>query len=289
MCEDKFAEFDKSKNDQDKDKISSLNPSWRCFYDVYDYNNVELNIHPIEISYKLFEEPLMEEIEMDDDELLCPWDLEEGNTIEFKGREKKIGQGTFIEPHSFAFAKRDRYDEGETLKLAFSFDKHLYIPTYDEVAAAYYGIESAGEVGGSGEGSTEPEEEATSPRERRRSRSPQRDKEEGDDSASPRRSRSRRQTKEEEEPAEGATSESERPRRERGSSRTKEKENECPVGGHFGHDCNELDECQDCPDNIFDRCMELQDKLKKEAEAKEEVKEPEKEEKSTTRRRKRTK
>lgn len=287
MCEDKFAEFDKAKADQDKDKISSLNPSWRCFYNVYDYNVPERDIHPFEISYKMFEEPLLEEIELDEDELLCPWDLEDGRIIEFKGRDKKFGQWEFIEPHSFSFHKRDPYDEG-VLKDAFSFDKYLYIPTYDEVAAAYYGVENLGEVGG-GE-LDDPTKEGREQQTRRARRSRSQDEEEQE----PRR---QRRTTREPEP-EGQEEEQESPserrsRRARVSAEDKKEEGECPVGGKFGYDCNELDECQDCPDEVFDRCVELQDKLKAEEEKKAQEPddpEPEKEEEKPKRRpRRRTK
>jgi hypothetical protein len=276
MCEDKFAEFDKPKDKQDKDKISSLNASWRCFYNVYDYNVPERDIHPFEISYKLFEEPLLEEIELDEDELLCPWDLEDGRIIEFKGREKKFGQWEFIEPHSFSFHKRDPYDEG-VLKDAFSFDKYLYIPTYDEVAAAYYGVENLGEVGG---GSDAQPEEQQEPRRARRSRSQ-------DDGQEPKRQRKTREPEQGQEEEQESPSERRSRRRARVSAEDKKEEGgECPVGGKFGYDCNELDECQDCPDEVFDKCVELQDKLKVEEEKKAQEPDPEpKEEKEKPQRR----
>jgi len=275
ICDEKKAEWDKPKAEQDKEKVKSLTGSWRDFYNIYDYNLPDLGIHPIEYSYALLEEPMLEELRFFEEEknvdVAEPWAFSDGYTIEFKGRDKKLGQYTFIEPHSFNFFKRgEPYDEEETLEDAFSFDKYLYIPKYDEVAAAYYGMESAGEVQGDYDKEDEEKEETSPPRERRRSRGDRKEEKEEKEPRSRSRSRGRKREEKDDE------DEPKKSRRSRRSSRKEEKEEtggECPVGGRFGTDCNELDECQDCPDEIFDRCVELQEKLKEEPEEKEEKEE----------------
>ncbi len=45
-------------------------------------------------------------------------------------------------------------------------------------------------------------------------------------------------------------------------------ENECPSGGLFGADVNELDDCPDCPQETFDTCCDEKDRLDEEEKAK---------------------
>lgn len=288
MCEEKFAEFDKPKAEQDEKVWRPLMPSWRDFYNIYDYNNPDKDIHPFEISYAHFEDALLQAIELDDDELLCPWDPDDGKIIEFKAKEEKFKSYSYAKPleGSFAFAERDQPYTDEDLERAWSFDKYLYIPKYDELAKAYYGVEDLGEVGRG----TEQEEEQEEERKPTRSRSRQKpaDREEEGESPRSRRSRRTREPEPQEEEEQEAPTPARSRSRSKGSTKKKDEGQECPAGGEFGKDCNELDECQDCPDEIFDKCVELQDKLKTKEEEKENPPEEE-EEKPKKRPRRRTK
>jgi hypothetical protein len=106
MCEQKFAEFDKPKAEQDEKVWRALMASWRCFYNIYDYNNPDKDIHPFEISYAHFEDALLQAIELDEDELLCPWDPDNGKILEFKAKEEQFKGYSYIKPleGSFTFA-----------------------------------------------------------------------------------------------------------------------------------------------------------------------------------------
>jgi hypothetical protein len=274
MCEEKFVEFDKPKGEQDEKVWRPLMPSWRVFYNVYDYNNPDKGIHPFEISYAHFEDALLQAIELDDDELLLPWDPDDGKIIEFKAKEETWQGYQYNKPMegSFNFAERDEPYTDEDMEEAFSFDGYLYIPKYDELAKAYYGVEDLGEVGRDSTPEREEEEEAESPRERRKARGRGRSRREPEEEKPRSRSRGRDRKQEDEEPPPEEDEEQEPPRsRRQRRSKKDELENECPAGGEFGTDCNELDECPDCPDDIFDRCVDLQDQMRQ-AEEKEEKK-----------------
>jgi len=142
ICEEMYAEWDKDQDEQDAKKIQALKPSWRCFYNVYDYDSAGTPVMLWEdISYYLFEEMLQEAIEAEDDGIVTFSDLEMGSSIEFKAREKKLGKNAFNETHSIKFVPREPYDD-TLLKETFSLDAMLIIPTYEEVAKAHLGMES---------------------------------------------------------------------------------------------------------------------------------------------------
>ena len=145
LCEEMYEEWDKDEDEQDAKKIAALKPSWRCFYKVYDYDGEGAPVQLWEdISYYLFEEMLQEAMETEDEGIVTFSDLEMGSSIEFKGREKKLGKNAFVEAHSISFKSRDKYDES-ILKDTFPLDKMLVIPTYEEVAKVHLGMEDNGD------------------------------------------------------------------------------------------------------------------------------------------------
>lgn len=218
LCEEMYSEWDKDEDDQDAKKIQALKPSWRCFYNVYDYDGDGAPVQLWEdFSYFLFEEALQEAMETEQDGVVTFSDLEMGSSIEFKGREKKIGKNKFIETHSIGFKKRDPYDEA-VLKETLPLDGMLIIPTYEQVAKAHLGLE-----------------EDTS-------------KEEDPPKSTYPKTRTRKRFKEE--------------------SKLKETEvdppwDKCPHGKEFGVDCNTIDECGECDEDLFQACAAKQDELKK--------------------------
>lgn len=141
LCEEMYSEWDKDEDDQDAKKIQALKPSWRCFYNVYDYDSDGTPVQLWEdFSYFLFEEALQEAMETEDEGIVTFGDLEMGSSIEFKGREKKLGKNKFIETHSISFKPRDPYDES-ILKDTFPLDAMLVIPSYEQIARAHLGLE----------------------------------------------------------------------------------------------------------------------------------------------------
>lgn len=165
LCEEMYAEWDKDEDEQDAKKIAALKPSWRCFYNVYDYDGEGAPVQLWEdISYYLFEEMLQEAMETEDEGIVTFSDLEMGSSIEFKGREKKLGKNAFVEAYSISFKSRDKYDES-ILKDTFPLDKMLVIPTYEEVAKVHLGMEDDGK-GSEQAPEEEPEQQGTRTRKR---------------------------------------------------------------------------------------------------------------------------
>jgi hypothetical protein len=224
LCEEMYSEWDKDEDDQDTRKIQALKPSWRCFYNVCDYDNNETPIQLWEdFSYFLFEEALQEAMETEDEGIVTFSDLEMGSSIEFKGREKKLGKNKFIETHSISFKPRDAYDES-ILKETFPLDAMLVIPTYEQVAKAHLGLEDGNSV-------------ATESEVQQKTRTRKRFEED------------KTEQKETEKPP----------------------WDECPHGGEFGIDCNAIDECGECDEDLFQACAVKQDEIRKEAEQKTKV------------------
>jgi hypothetical protein len=251
VCEERLAELDK-KEDADEDKIKSLQSSWRCFYNVFDYNDEEKDFQLWEHSYHLFEKLMLEEAEVDEEGIILFSDLEDGRSIEFKGKEKKLGKSTFVEAQAIEFEKRDPYNEDD-IKDVFPLDTMLVIPTYTDVENAFLGLE---EPDGDGKETTKEESKGAGRTRRRRDGDEKEDDKDKDKDTGTRRRRGRTEEK-------------------------KVEEEECPKGGEFGKDCNELDECADCADEIFELCAKMQDKLK---DAKKKVKEDTKRGRGRTRR-----
>jgi hypothetical protein len=226
ICDEMYEEWDKDDDDQDAKKIQDLKPSWRCFYNVYDYDG---GGEPIQLwsdfSYYLFEEALQEAMETEEDGVVTFSDLEMGSSIEFKGREKKIGKNKFIETHSISFKKRDEYPES-ILKQTLPLDAMLIIPTYEQVAKAHLGIND------------DPEE--ASP-------------EQKEESPFLKKTRTRKRFDENKDKSEPEKSEEEEAL----------PWNECPHGKEFGVDCNTIPECEECNEDLFHACATAQDELKK--------------------------
>lgn len=243
VCEDMFSEFQKRKDgsrDFDEKKARSFQPSWRDFYIIYDYDQPEKGFQLWECSYELFEKYLLDELKtaIDEGGMIVPWDLQDGRSVEFKGREKKLGNIAFIEAEGIVFHKRDPYDDSIIDKLP-SLDQALIIPTYEEMRVAHYGLEEGGDK--------EIEEQSETP--------PYVEQEV---------SRSRTKPKEESSSAEVAKEG--RTRKEREPLPTKT--NECPAGGRLGEDCGKIQACKDeaCDQAVYEACLKRHEELSKEGE-----------------------
>lgn len=222
VCEELMEEWDKKKNDQDKDRISELKPSWRCAYNVFDYDDQDAGIQLWDDqSFFLFEDFLLENIDADPDGLSTFWDLEEGQTISYKTRTKKLGDNKFQETNSIDFIEREAYEE-DILEKTHPLDAMVTIPTYDEVANAFLGLEG---------GEEEEEEESRS------RKKPRRIKDEDEEEEKPR--GKKRKTGKDKKKAK------------------KSKKVECPFGHDIGVDLNDSEDCEDCPKRIFKICSDL--------------------------------
>lgn len=162
---------------------------------------------------------------------------DEGKSISFSiettGKE-------FPEYSSHQFVDRDYVIEDEILKAAHCFDEMVHIPTYEEVYELYWGEAPEGDSSST----EEPPEPGETPSGRggRRSSPPAEDKPA---------TRSRRtKTEAKENPPEDDKVEEDS---DDGENADTGEEVECPVGGSFGDDFNEYEECDNCP--VWDKCQ----------------------------------
>jgi len=144
LCEGLFEEWDKDKDKQDDKVINALKPSWRCFYNVFDYDDQEKDIQLWHCAWSNFEEMLMEALEVGEEGLEMFSDPEEGKTVQFLAKEKSIGKNKFNEAHSFTFLKREPYND-DIIDSAVSFDACLVIASYSDIAAMMLHMEDDGE------------------------------------------------------------------------------------------------------------------------------------------------
>ena len=249
-CEDLFREYEKEK--PDKDITNDLKPSWRVWYNTYDYNeeNNPDGVNSVweNVSYYLFEKEILNEAEEGENTILFS-DIEEGKTLEIKGKDKTLGKNSFIEAASVEFKDRDPYDE-DIVKETVSFDALVKFIPYDEFEKIHKGIEDEPTVDQSSETESEKEPDESSSRNRRRRPAKQEEPNKEEDVNPP-------------------------------------WDEKCPDGLVFGEPEMDSDVCKKCADDMFDACIKASDDKKEEVV--EEKKEPAKEEVPPRRRRMRGK
>ena len=135
ICEQMF-ELIKDGYEKNEDQIRRLRPSWRGFYNVIDRTNKKGEILLLETSFYNFEKNLREEIETSDEGKVVYASLNNGKTLKFKGKEKKLGKITFIDVPTFTFLDRDALSSS-ILDDVFALDSALIIPKYEDVKSLY--------------------------------------------------------------------------------------------------------------------------------------------------------
>ncbi len=141
-CEEVGEEYDKDEPNQKT--INALKASWRTWYNIYDYDDEEnsegKNGIWEDVSYYLFENQLLEEQDEGEEKITFS-DFEFGKSIEFKGKEKKLGKNPFTEAQGISFKDRDAYDES-IVEDTISFDALVKICTVDEFTRIHLGLDS---------------------------------------------------------------------------------------------------------------------------------------------------
>lgn len=233
LCDEMFSAYQTG----DKDKAYDLKPSWRTFYNVYDYDDPDKGIQIFDISYYLFESTtkndpqranLIDAMMLDDSGPVPFFDLTEGKIIIAKFKKKTFGKNEFPEIDDIQFEDRSEpYDES-ILSKVFPLDSMLVISTNEEMKNAYYALEE-----------DKTKEDLEPPQEMEQARG---------------RGRVIEQEIKEEGPAPEIT-------REKRTTRNiePEKDNLCPAGKVFGKDFNTGPECEGktpnaCDEETFDRC-----------------------------------
>lgn len=243
ICDEMFDAY----KEGDKNKARGLKPGWRCFYNIYDYDDLDKGIQLFEISYYNFEatsnnDPtrtnLIDSMMLDDKGPVVFYDLEEGNTLALKFKKKLFGKNDFPEILEIKFEDRDPYQK-DILQQVYPLDSMLVIPKPEEVQKAHLDLEGM-------EGEEVPEGQASEQVQPEPSRT---------------RTRSAPVAKTEETKAPEPASTS---RRSRGESAPPAKEPEappwdkdgewgqCPAKKAFGKNCNSGPECEGKGDNACD-------------------------------------
>jgi len=163
-------------------------------------------------------------------------DPDEGKSIAFT-RQGSGARNTQYLGHRFV--ERDYEIPDELLEAAWVLDELIYIPTYEEVYDAYWGEGSA------------PEEEPGELEEEQELIGEEEPEEEEPAEEKPRRVRGRKISKPEPEVEEEQDQEPEN-----------SDEEECPGGGVFGVDTDELEHCEEC--EVWEQCVEEYDRREKE-------------------------
>lgn len=247
-CEELSKEYEKDEKEQSEKKIRDLSPSWRCYYNVYDYSE-ESNPDDEEVlvledvSFNNMEAAILAKADIGEETILYS-DIEMGKTARIKGREEKFGGNSYVRVLNedyVEFVDREPYDESIVEKTV-SWDSLVHIITYEEHRALRIGIDAE---------KTSKEEELKS--------------EMGDDvpmhsTSSGGRRRSGKATE----------NKSQQPE-EKPNSEWKPGDG-CPANLVFGEPDVENKDCKNCPDNIFEACAAEGDSKKEEANAKSEPK-----------------
>jgi hypothetical protein len=211
----------------DAKTLGQLNASLRVAYNVVpkDLKDVRLFI----TSYANFHREMKDKLQVLSDPTkgtIVPADLDEGATVKFRGSKKFFAGKEFLEFKDFEFIDRDPIDE-EILDRAIPLEKLMNVLSYEEIEALFFGNEAIVEE--------EPVEEHN-PVETGYTK-PEEPKEELKFTPPP---------------------EEEAPRRRR---RTQE-ENKCPSGLNFGKDPDTNPVCDDCPEEIYNKCYDMYEQNK---------------------------
>ncbi len=166
-------------------------------------------------------------------------DQDVGKSISFT-RQGKALSTEFI---GIKFVDRDYDISDELLEAAFILDECLFIPTYDEAFAIYWGEEGPEDEGyadavARGHVDGEGKDDKTV-------------KDEDEEKRTPTIRERKRKEKEEPEKIEEAEVEG------------------CPPGGNFGTDIDELDACEECDEEKWKECAQERDRMDEEKKKKE--------------------
>lgn len=268
ICDEMFELYKTGKagNKEDEKKAGSLRPSWRTFYNIYDYNEPDKGIQIFEISYYMFESTskqrpqrinLVDAATLDPSGPVIFFDLQEGKTIVAKFEKRLMGKIDYAEVTDIKFEARDSYGD-DILQRVLPLDSMLIIATADEIRNSHFDLEGISEEVSESEHHEQKEAAPATTSTTTTSRS----------RAGGIQQSVQQPVKQEEKKEEAPTRPSRTPIRT--------DETKCPAGKAFGKDCNSGPECQgktanSCDDETFNKCSEAFMKYK---EVTSETKEP---------------
>ena len=228
----------------DEALLKALKPREREIFNVYDQEDPDKGVQLWDVSYHLFGKHLEEEIREGKPEYAGFSEPEGGFTLKVRATEENMGGNKYMEASRIDFEEREPLDE-KILAKALDLDKILKILPYDELDRIFLELE-------------EPTDKKAEP-EDKEDEAPQRERDHRRRVAEePERKLDIRPAVEERKPAK--ESPKEEPKERKPARRAETKELECPAGGTFGKDCDELDACRTC--EIWEKCLEAQEAAK---------------------------
>lgn len=239
ICEYRMR-LSKSEN-PNEETLKELKPKERVLYNVHDVDGDENNVMLWDVSFHNFTKKLEEEITEGPDEYGdFPNPDESGMVLSVRFSDKTLGKTTFLEASRIDFKERGYELPDELLESALDLDKILKILPYEELERIYLEINDEDNDG---------DTSSSTP--------PAKDKE----VEKPKPEKKETKAKEQEKPSEPEVSEEdkEKARKEavreakRREKEAQESGDECPAGGKFGVDTDNLKACDTCPK--WDACI----------------------------------
>lgn len=260
--------------DVDDAVIKALNPTRRAIYNIWSHDNSKEEAKGVQIwdtSQYLFDSNLSEQAKMKKGGGFIPFPHpDDGKIVSFRRTGMSAMSTKYV---AFSFEDRDEPIPDKILDQAMCLDEMLHIPTYDEVAEAFFSDKKDAAPKDEDEAPpkrkvsqeddeeeapksrrkpvVEEDEEEEKPRARRKEPEPEEEEEEAppkrrsrqveeeDEDAPPPRKRAKVEDDEEEE----------KPRSRKAKVEEEEDDvavNQCPEGFGFGSDFGQYDECDDC-------------------------------------------
>ncbi len=256
----------------DDPEVKALKPTRKSLYNVLPASGELAGEACLwEVSHFLFEKELLEEAENGADEFITFADLEDGRIIVFRATEEVFKKAKYFKYKKFDFETRKPISE-DVADSMIPLDSILVLLSYDAIKNIFEGIETEEE--------DEAEEEVT-PVKRKAKRTPEpieddevpfddgkypadEEEEEEEEEKPVRRAKPKRKVEpapveEDEDEDEEEEEEKPKPARRKARATPAAKGPQCPVKqGIFGKSCNELAECADCDDDLYDACEAAQ-------------------------------
>jgi hypothetical protein len=265
-----ICEYQKELFESDKTAAIALYPKPRMLYVVIpiDSDKHEQIPHVWDMSERLFQDILSEELQVDEENEIFP-DLEEGKTLEISFKWKSIGDGkAFPEARSIKFEDRDAYDE-KILNEVPNLDEVLNVLSYDELHAKFFELdedvkpeedqEEDEKIKIKGNNAkNQPLTRRTAKKEEDLNSNEDKDNEEGTND----KSKLKRQTKTTK-PIENKINKTNSEPKEKSSMRRETSGANCPNGLKFGIDTDTKDVCDECPEAIWNACKDANEKSNK--------------------------
>ena len=238
----------RAKEGAEKDELDTMKASERALYLVRPKKSkkYEDEIHIFDISVKLFQDLLAQELDENPDQEVFP-SMDEGKTLKVRFEDKTIpGSQPFAVAERIDFDERDEQYDWDDLEASPNLDEILIILSYDELHAKFFDEDESTSTGHLDEDEEDDDEEDDDEDEDEEDEAPVRKKKPIRSTPSTKKRKPPKDEDEEEDDEED--DEEEKPK----------KKKVCPEGYKFGIDTEKYDECADCP--IWDECLEAKRK-----------------------------